>query len=184
MTEQAWMAWANLRHTLAEATALGAQFQISGADVVIGGLDSLPADLAQALAVRQADGVLWHYLGARALEAPALAMAKTLGVAARVVETVPETRAAVRQLMRDAQCYGGHIALDLETAPLPGHGRPQPPAKLNPGQERSNRARPAPGAGCAGAIIRWGHHVLHLPRPSAEPGVGLALAPPAAAGGA
>lgn len=122
-------AWTGLRSTVAEAGALGAGFRITGADVAIDGLDGLPAELAQSLDANR--GLLWHYLGGQATEAPALALAQTLGVGARVVETVPDARAAVRQLILDLRCRGGHLSFDIETTPRPGHGTPRPPVALN-----------------------------------------------------
>lgn len=52
-----------LRCLLAEAQQLGATFRLSGADVVIDGLDNLPGPLQADLERHRQSGLLWVYLG-------------------------------------------------------------------------------------------------------------------------
>ena len=66
--------WGSLRTSVREAAALGASFQIVGADVDIGG--ELPADLRAALPVK----LLWPYLGAARADKEATAFLQQLGV--------------------------------------------------------------------------------------------------------
>jgi len=111
-----------LRSVLGEASALGARFRLSGAGVVIGGLDKLPALLQEE--IRRADhgGLLWKYLGGEELDNPALDFLDQLGVEALLIETKEQARQAVRSLVRDTKKHGGTVGLDIETALLPGLG--------------------------------------------------------------
>jgi DNA polymerase-1 len=108
-----------LRNLLAEVTQLGVEFRISGAAVVIEGLERLPVPLRRELERHQQSGRLWDYLGGWSIDAPSVAFADQLGVLVRLVETPADGRAAIRQLIADARRHGGHTAIDIETAPRP-----------------------------------------------------------------
>jgi DNA polymerase-1 len=118
-----------LRNLVAEAAQLGAVFRISGAYVAIDGLERLPAPVRRALERHRTTGRLWDYLGGWWADEPAIAFADKLGVAVRLVEMRADARAAIRQLIIDARRHG-HIALDIETAPLPGQGAPRAAVRL------------------------------------------------------
>jgi DNA polymerase I len=119
-----------LRCLLAEVRQLGVTFRISGADVVIDGLDGLPGSLRAALEAHRSSGLLWLYLGGDDGSEAMLALAAQLGVAIHPVSTVAAAKAAVRRLIRDTRLHGGHIGLDIETAPLSGRGEPRPCVRL------------------------------------------------------
>jgi DNA polymerase I-like protein with 3'-5' exonuclease and polymerase domains len=113
---------AALRSVLGEATALGARFRLSGAGVIIGGLDKLPELLQDELRRAEASGLLWKYLGGEELDNPALDFLDLLGVEAVLIETKERARQAVRSLSGDAKRHGGTNGFDIETATLPGLG--------------------------------------------------------------
>jgi DNA polymerase I-like protein with 3'-5' exonuclease and polymerase domains len=121
MTEHPFVA---IRSLLAEAVQLGVRFQIRGADVAIHGADALPSTLRDALEAHRQAGTLWIYLGGEGDEDGPRALLAALGVTPCLVETVPEARAAVRQLILDLRQHGGHLAVDTETAPDPEHEIP------------------------------------------------------------
>ena len=120
---------ADLQQLVAEAHASGAEFRLSGADVVINGLGSLPADLQATLQAAAASGALLHYLsGDGGPERAALALLRQLGVTPLLAETAAEGRQAVRDLIRDLRRHGGRLlAIDIETV---GTG-PRPLVKVN-----------------------------------------------------
>jgi hypothetical protein len=113
-----------LRKLLQEAHKLGAKFQLRGADVAIVGADALQASLREALERHRQAGTLWTYLGGDEDEEGPTALLEELDVTPRPVETVPEARAAVRQLVRDLRRHGGFLAIDTETYPLPQFEEP------------------------------------------------------------
>lgn len=127
MTEHPFV---SLRGLLAEVQQLGVTFRISGADAVINGLDGLPASLRTVLEGHRSSGLLWLYLGGDDGSEAVLALAAQINVAIHLVSTTAAAKAAVRQLIRDAQQYGGHIALDIETTPLPGRSELRPCVRL------------------------------------------------------
>jgi DNA polymerase I len=120
-----------LRQFLAEAHALGAAFRLSGVDVLVDSPAPLPDPIQEALARRRPCGLLWAYLGGAAQGAPALALAKQLGITPLLIMTADQAKFAVRQLILDMREYGGHLGIDVETAPLPGFGTPRPAIRLN-----------------------------------------------------
>jgi DNA polymerase I-like protein with 3'-5' exonuclease and polymerase domains len=111
-----------LRSVLGEASALGTRFRLSGAEVVIGGLEGLPALLQDELQHADHSGLLWKYLGGEELDNPALDFLDQLSVEAVLIETREQARAAIRSLIRDTKNHGGTVGLDIETTPLPGLG--------------------------------------------------------------
>jgi site-specific DNA-methyltransferase (adenine-specific) len=113
---------------LARAAALGARFRLSGTDIESDGLDGLPSDLQAALLADLP--ALWSHLGGGACDQPSLKLADRLGIEIRLVETVAEARAAVRQLIRQISDGPGHLAVDIETAPRAGCGAERPWIKL------------------------------------------------------
>jgi DNA polymerase-1 len=120
-----------LRQFLAEAHALGAAFRLSGVDVLVASPEPLPEPMQEALARRRPCGLLWAYLGGAAQSTPALALAKQLGITPLLIMTVDQAKFAVRQLILDMREHGGHLGIDVETAPLPGFGKPRQAVRLN-----------------------------------------------------
>jgi DNA polymerase I len=120
-----------LRQCLAEAHALGAAFRLSGVDVLIDSPAPLPEPLQQALARRRPCGLMWAYLGGARQDAPALAALQAQAIDALLIMTPAEARYAVRQLIIDMRQHGGHLGIDIETAPLPAFSRPRPAVRLN-----------------------------------------------------
>src|SRR5690348_12060516 len=98
-----------LRNLMAEVAQLGIEFRISGAAVVIDGMEQLPDLLRRELERHRASGRLWDYLGGWVDDAPAVAFGDTLGVAVRLVETKADARVAVRQLIADSRKFGGCV---------------------------------------------------------------------------
>jgi DNA polymerase I len=105
--------WRNLRLAVREATKLGCEFRVVGADVEIDG--TLPHDIVRA--------ALRDYLGADSDDNAALDFADCLGVASILVQTREEAIAAVGE-MGDPEFVG----LDIET--WPRDARP-PPVRIN-----------------------------------------------------
>lgn len=116
MTQHPFVA---IRVLLAEAVQLGVRFQIRGRDVALHNAEALPATLREALEQHQRSGLLWTYLGGEGDEDGPRALLEALEVTPRLVETVAEARAAVRELIRDLRRYDGYLAVDTETYPDP-----------------------------------------------------------------
>ncbi len=112
---------ATIRRLVSEAAHLGAQFRLSGAAVAIDGYDSLPEPLQRSLARHQGSGRLWDYLGGWQDDGPAIAFASSLGVSRVLIESAQDVRSAIRALIADLRKHKGRLAVDVETAPLPGH---------------------------------------------------------------
>ena len=123
--------WFALTATVREASILGATFRLSGADVPIDGLERLPYALADRLCDFALCGWLFAFLGGERLDAPALALGRRLGVTPILVEDRAGLRHAIRRLELDKRSYGGHVGLDIETAPKPGRGAARPPVAIN-----------------------------------------------------
>ena len=121
-----------LRHCLGEARALGASFRLSGCDVLVAAPAALPAPLQQMLNQwGRPLGLLWQFLGGARQDAPSRALLPQLGVEVLLITTPAETRRAIRQLIMDMSQHGGHLGIDVETAPLPGFGQARPAVRLN-----------------------------------------------------
>jgi ribonuclease D len=120
-----------LKRALREATQLGAQFRIAGADVAIDGADKLPSPLRDSLIRFTECGLLRSYLGGDEPDEEALDLLDTLDVDAVLVETCEALRAAIRQLEVDKRANGGTVGIDIETAPQPGQGTPRPWVSIN-----------------------------------------------------
>jgi DNA polymerase-1 len=120
-----------LKRALREATALGAHFRITGADVECDGLDNLPDMLRDNLASFAAQGLLRSYLGGDEADDDALDLLDVLDVEAVLVETREELRAAIRALEFDKRHNNGAVAIDIETTPQPGQGAPRPSIHIN-----------------------------------------------------
>src|SRR4051812_7818068 len=125
--------WNSLRGAVREAAALGATFQIVGADVDIAGV--LPADLRAALPV----ALLRQYLGASRADKEATAFLKHLGVEAVLVEDIAIADAAMVELSG-----ADPIGIDIETSPP--DARPEPVRLNNDGSVSATQ----PAAGGAG----------------------------------
>ena len=106
-----------IRPLVREAAALGAKFRLAGAAVEIGGYDKLPGALRDELARYQQNQLLFVYLGGEETDQPAIELGEQLGVLVMLIEERWEARLAVRFLLEDLQKYGGHLGIDIETAP-------------------------------------------------------------------
>jgi DNA polymerase I len=113
-----------LRDAIREATALGAEFRISGADVTISGITELPEVLER----HRGDGLLYSYLGGDDADSEAIDFSRMLGVEPVPVETREQAIAAVSEMTGQAAPY---VGIDIETAPLPRHAKPRPPIGIN-----------------------------------------------------
>jgi hypothetical protein len=121
--------FAAIKSTVAEATQLGAEFRLSGAQVDIDGLARLPEALSDRLLA--CHHWLYGYLGGGRDDGPAIALCRQLGVTPVLVETVADVRDAIRTLERDERANGGYVGLDIETAPKAGQGTPRPAVAIN-----------------------------------------------------
>jgi hypothetical protein len=111
-----------LRDAMREATALGCEFRIRGADVLIDGLAPIPEPIEQA----RRSGLLFSWLGADDADAEALSFCQKLGVEPVLVTTREQAIAAVKAMTPTA-----HVGLDIETAAQPKYAKPRRPIAIN-----------------------------------------------------
>jgi DNA polymerase I len=111
-----------LRAAMRQATALGCEFRIRGADVEIDGLSPIPEPIDRA----RRSGFLFSWLGADDADAEALRFCQKLGVEPVLVEKREQAIAAVRELGAAA-----FVGIDIETAPRREYAKPRPPAAIN-----------------------------------------------------
>jgi DNA polymerase I-like protein with 3'-5' exonuclease and polymerase domains len=121
-------AWLDLKRVLAEATALGASFRISGTEVRMRSASPLPTTLIEQL--QQHRHILREYLDGNGADQEAEAFLATLAVTP-VMVTEPSITPILATLEADAEVHGGIIAIDIETAPRPGMGPPRPAIHIN-----------------------------------------------------
>src|SRR5262249_7689341 len=103
-----------LRHAIREAHELGAQFRISGADVVVDNFNVLPVRLRAALGINTS--YLWALIDNGQDSEPQRLLAEP-GVRAELVQTPGEARAGVRRIMQAAAVHGGPIGFDMRPRP-------------------------------------------------------------------
>jgi hypothetical protein len=124
--------WDRLGRAVHEASQLGAAFRIAGARVVIAETATLPRSLRTELYEFDKNGLLRRFLcGGHDPDLLAVAFAEKLGVKRRLVTTREAIRDAIRRLIHDLGTYGGTLAIDIETSPRPGQGKPRPFVQLN-----------------------------------------------------
>jgi DNA polymerase-1 len=105
-----------LAKALVEASALGARFRLSGAEVVIDKLEQLPKPLAEVITADRK--VLFEHLrtdAEREADLATIEIAATHGARTVFVDDVATARRAVRTLIRDLRRNGGLLAVDIET---------------------------------------------------------------------
>jgi DNA polymerase-1 len=123
--------WQAIGALVREAQALGVEFRLRGDGVVFSGLEAVPPDLAEQL--QRQHGNIYRFLDGPKRDAPAIALAKKLGVRIRLITMVAGIPAVLAELERDASRDDGVIAIDFETAPLPKFALPAPAVRLNKG---------------------------------------------------
>jgi hypothetical protein len=121
-------AWIDLKRIMAEATALGANFRISGTEVKMRTESPLPKALLDQL--QQHQHLLREYLDSNGADQQAEAFLATLGIAP-VLVTEPAITPILAALEADAAAHGDVIAIDGETAPRPGYGQPRLSIRIN-----------------------------------------------------
>jgi DNA polymerase I len=137
-----------LSRALREAAQLGAKFRISGADVVIGNEEALPAPLREALGRYRDSGLLYQYLDYDDADAEALDFSNQTGVEPVLVDDGYAARLAVRRLIQDMREHGAFLGLDIETAPKLGCGQPRPWTNINiDGSVSAHQTEPKDRAG-------------------------------------
>jgi len=97
-----------------QAARGSARFRITGADVVVEGLDLLPEEVRAIIDAARQGGRLWSHLGVEAADREALAFAEKLGVMAVLVETAAEVPDILGRLETAAKSRS--IGIDIETA--------------------------------------------------------------------
>jgi twinkle protein len=116
------MSAVELRAAMREAAALGCEFRIRGADVLIDGLSPVPEPIEQA----RRSGFLFSWLGADDADAEALSFCRELGVTPVLVTTREQAIAAVK-----AMTPAVYVGSDIETAPRREHAKPRRPVAIN-----------------------------------------------------
>jgi DNA polymerase-1 len=124
MTPDVIQVWRSLRRAVREATALGVEFRVRGAEVEIARAEQLPDELWGALDQE----LLWSYLGADEDDDEALTFLETLGVEAVLITDIFAAAAAVAELEEQKPPI---VGLDLETCPKPEFAAPRPPVPIN-----------------------------------------------------
>ena len=112
----------DLADYLKQATTLGAQFRIGGADVIVGGAERLPAELYDRIDHYRGTGLLREVLDTDFAEDEAWDFLEKLGVSVWLVESDAGVRLAIRRLIADLRHNDGILAIDIETAPRAGYG--------------------------------------------------------------
>ena len=137
--------WQRVRQVVREAAALGAQFRLAGKAVAIDEPPDLPLTLRDELLEHGQSGRLRKFLlSGEDPDLKALALANQLGVGRKLVTDRLGARAAVRELITDMKSHGGHLGVDIETAPRPEEGKQQPLLLLNSDGAPSDRKQARP----------------------------------------
>src|SRR5262249_55889561 len=103
------------------------ELRISGADILIDGLDRLPCDLQEGLERLRKSGFLWSWCGADDADQEAIDFADKLGVGPVLIESEGQAQDAIRALSLSNGCLG----LDVETALKAEYAKPRPPVAIN-----------------------------------------------------
>ena len=121
--------WQAVGRLLAEASALGAAFRIRGDQVEMINSNGVPADVLTGL--RDRAGLVFEFLDGTRPSREARRFFAGLQVHAELVTSPADVPVMFAALDRDSVLHGGSIAIDIETAPLPGQGPPRPTIRLN-----------------------------------------------------
>jgi len=117
----------SLKELMRAVRAAEVELRISGADVLISGLDKLPPEMQAELERLRRSGFLWSWCGADDDDEEAIDFADRLLVDVVLVEGEEQAQAAIREL----SCSDGCLGLDIETALKPGYAKPRPPVAIN-----------------------------------------------------
>jgi DNA polymerase-1 len=117
----------NIKKLMRAVRGAEVELRISGADILISGIDKLPSETQAELERLRKSGFLWSWCGADDDDQEAIDFASKLGVHAVLVEDEEQAQAAIREL----RCSDGCLGLDIETALKPEFAKPRPPVAIN-----------------------------------------------------
>jgi len=120
--------WVLLKRIMREASALGTEFRITGADVEISSRHPLPPDLEGLLAEAREHGLLHSYLGAENTDLEACAFLERLGIEPVLVTGADAAVSSLREIAAEKSPI---LGVDIETCPKPEHAKPKPAITLN-----------------------------------------------------
>ena len=113
--------WVLLKRIMREASALGTEFRITGADVEISSRHPLPPDLEGLLAEAREHGLLHSYLGAENTDLEACAFLERLGIEPVLVTGADAAVSSLREIAAEKSPI---LGVDIETCPKPEHAKP------------------------------------------------------------
>ena len=114
-------------HLLAEATAVGATFRLSGDEIVVTGALAIPAETRTALKGHR-DALYAHLSRTSRDGETCSSLLRAAGVEVAVATTAREATALLDEVLTDAG--DGPLGLDIETAPMPEYAEPRLAIKL------------------------------------------------------
>ena len=117
----------SIKKLMRAAKAASVELRISGADILVDGIERLSEKDGDALERLLPSRFLWSWCGADDADEEAIEFAEKLGVDPVLIETEEQAEVAIREL----SAGDGYVGLDIETSLQPQYATPRLPIAIN-----------------------------------------------------